>query len=269
MIILEMVLGLLALLWCLGTFIVWYTQDKSIFVGNGAVFGEHAELTALGGKAMRSERDGQSLRWYWIEAQNPKAVLLLFHGNRDGAFERLDFARALVPAQVTVALAEYPGYGGEKGPTHEWAVLRNSLAVYDEIEARCPALPLFLMGESLGTGPATYVASLRRPKALLLSTPYTSMASVAKYRYPWMPIHALIRHPLKAWLWAPHVTSPVLILHGTMDKTVPYSMGQEQARRFKRVKNFVTIEGAAHSNLRQMNQGQFWTACKDFIAQHC
>lgn len=268
MIILEILLGLLAVLWCVGTFLVWYTQDESIFVGNGRAFGQHPELDTLGGKALSAEREGQRLRWYWFEAKEPKAVLLLFHGNRDGAFERLDFAKALVPAGVSVALAEFPGYGGEKGPTNEWAVLRNSLAVYDEIEAVQGSLPLFLMGESLGTGPATFVASRRKPTALLLSTPYTSMASVAKYRYPWMPIHSLIRHPIKAELWAPHVRCPVLILHGTLDRTVPYFLGQAEARRFKNVERFVTIEGAVHSNLRSMNQGQFWEACKEFITRH-
>lgn len=265
---LQILFGLLALLWCIGTFIVWYTQDEAIFVGNGRAFGEHPEIAELGGKAVTAEREGQKLRYYWFEAKDAKAVLLLFHGNRDGAFERLDFAKALLPSGVSVALLEFPGYGGEPVPTNEWAVLRNSLAAYDEIEARCGKLPFFLMGESMGTGPATFVAARRKCRAMLLSTPYTSMASVAKYRYPWMPIHQLIRHPIKSLLWAPHVSCPVLILHGTLDKTVPYFLGQAQARRFKHVEQFVTIEGAGHSNLRQLNGGQFWTACREFIARH-
>jgi alpha-beta hydrolase superfamily lysophospholipase len=265
----EIILAVLALLWTIGTFVVWKTQNENIFPGDGAVFGEHPEVLAMGGTTERASRDGQDLRWYWIEAKNPKAILLLFHGNRDGAFERLDFAKALVPQNVSVALAEYPGYGGEAGPTNEWAVLRNALAIYDEIETRCGTLPVFLMGESLGTGPATYVSSLRRPRGLLLSTPYTSMASVAKFRYPWMPIHTLIRHPIKAMYWAPHVHCPVLVLHGTLDKTVPYSLGQAEAKLFRHLEHFEIVEGAGHSNLREVNQGQFWMACIKFIQAHC
>src|SRR5258708_40205937 len=117
------------------------------------------------------------------------------------------------------------------------------------------------MGESLGTGPATYAAYLRAPRALILSTPYTSMADVAKYRYPWVPIHSLIRHPIKSKLWAPHVQCPVLILHGTADKTVPYALGQAEALHFSTLEAFVTVEGAGHNNLRSAQQGLFWRAC--------
>ena len=48
-----------------------------------------------------------------------------------------------------------------------------------------------------------------------------------------MPIHQLIRHPIKSMLWAPHAPCPVLILHGTLDKTVPYFLGQARAGALK------------------------------------
>ena len=267
-IVLEIIFGLAALIWCAGSFMVWYTQDRNIFVGDGAPFAQHPEVTALGGEALQAERDGQNLRWYFFPAKDAKAVALLFHGNRDGAFERLDFVEALKPLGVSLALAEFPGYGGEPGPTNEWAVLRNALAMHDEIAARTKGLPLFVMGESLGTGPATYVASLRRLRGLILSTPYTSMADVAKFRYPWVPIHHLIRHPFKAKLWAPHVQAPVLALHVTADKTAPYAMGQAESKRFSRLDRFETVQGAGHADLRAFNHGQFWKACGEFIARH-
>jgi alpha-beta hydrolase superfamily lysophospholipase len=268
MILLEIAFGLAALAWCAGSFMVWYTQDRGIFPGDGAPFGAHPELKVLGGEALSAERDGQKLRWYFFPAEGAKAAALLFHGNRDGAFERLDFVEALKPLGVSVALAEFPGYAGEPGPTSEWAVLRNALAMHDEVAARTAGLPLFVMGESLGTGPATYVASLRRPRGLILSTPYTSMADVAKFRYPWVPIHRLIRHPFKATLWAPHVQCPVLALHGTADQTVPYAMGQAESKRFSRLERFETVEGAGHADLRGFNHGQFWKACGAFIVTH-
>src|SRR5258708_7502087 len=85
--ILEIVLGLAILGWCLSSFLVWHTQDRAIFVGDGAAFGDYPELAALGGVALRAQRDGQALRWYWIEAENAKAVLILFHGNAGGAMD--------------------------------------------------------------------------------------------------------------------------------------------------------------------------------------
>jgi pimeloyl-ACP methyl ester carboxylesterase len=175
--------------------------------------------------------------------------------------------KELLPTGVSVALIEYPGYAGDPQRLDEWHFLRSSLAAYDEIESRSK-LPLFVMGESLGTGAATYCASMRKPKGLLLSTPYTSMAAVAKHRYPWVPIFKLIRHPIYAEQWAPHVLCPVLILHGTEDKTVPYALGQAQAKNFKTLESFVTVPGAGHANLRGFPGGAFWEACRAFLLKH-
>jgi alpha-beta hydrolase superfamily lysophospholipase len=260
--------ALMLLVWSIGSFMVWHTQDSAIFVGNGAEFGENSRLLALGGKAVRAQREGQALRWYWIGAENSRATVLFFHGNYDGALERLDFAEAFKPSGISVALVEFPGYAGDSSPVGEWPLLRNSLAAFDEIRAGIGTRPLFVMGESLGTGPATYTAAMRRPRGLILSTPYTSMADVAKHRYPWVPIHTLIRHPIKAKLWAPHVQCPVLILHGTKDRTIPYSIGQAEASNFKHVESFVTIPGAGHGDLRTAQNGQFWTASIDFMLRH-
>jgi alpha-beta hydrolase superfamily lysophospholipase len=269
MIWLGILFGLLALLWCAGTYYIWLTQDEKIFPGDGQAFGETEALRALGGKVLQAQRDGQSLRWYQVGAEKSAALMLLFHGNRDGALERLAYAAHLKPLGISLALIEYPGYAGEKGPTNEWAVLRNALAAYDELETRNAKLPLFVMGESLGTGPATYVCTLRKPKGLLLSTPYSSMAAVAQHRYPWMPIRPFIRHPIDAWRWAPHVDCPVLALHGTKDETIPFKMGKKQAERFRNLETFVEIEGAGHSNLRDIGQGVFWHGISDFIKRHC
>lgn len=253
------------LIWFLGSFLVWKTQDAAIFPGTGRSFGPHPELLPLRGEAKEARHEGEVLRWYEFGANDARAALLLFHGNADGAFERLDFVEALQPWGIRVFLAEFPGYAGESGPTREWAVLHNALAIYDFLWPQFQSFPLFLMGESLGTGPATYVASLRRPKGLLLSTPYPSMADVAKSKYPWVPIHHLIRHPMKAKFWAPAVACPVLILHGNRDRTVPYRLGQAQSKNFRNLAGFETIEGARHSDIRSMRGGRFWKACLNFI----
>jgi pimeloyl-ACP methyl ester carboxylesterase len=143
--------------------------------------------------------------------------------------------------------------------------LRNALAIYDEIHALNPGLPFLLSGESLGTGPATFVAGRRDCMGLILSTPYPSMADVAAHRYPLLPVKPLTTHPVRAELWARSVDAPVFILHGSADKTIPLAMGQRQAKNFRNLMQMKVIQGAGHPDLRDHTAGLFWHEARAFV----
>jgi alpha-beta hydrolase superfamily lysophospholipase len=264
-----LLLGALALalvLWCAGSLYLYLSQESKFYPGDGAPFGGQKAILELNGKALRVEREGLALRWYEVPSSTQAlAWVLVYHGNRGGAGERADFAKELRTFGLNVALVEYPGYAGDKGETGEWPILRHALAVYDEISFKAQGLPLLLLGESLGTGPATFVASRRDCLGLVLSTPYTSMADVAAFRYPWLPVRPLTTHPVLAKAWARHVLAPVQVLHGTADRTVPYFLGKQQSGNFKNLKEFVSIEGAGHADLRSHDSGIFWKRVGAFV----
>jgi alpha-beta hydrolase superfamily lysophospholipase len=243
-----------------------YSQEALLFPGDGLPFGAFPELQLLKGQAVDTQRLGQRLRYYWVPAPGPrKAVVLLFHGNRDGARERLNYAKRLAPLGCAVLLAEFPGYAGDPRPATQDILLRNALAMVDEARELAPGAPLILYGESLGTGPATFAAMRRPPAALVLSTPWPSMVAVSKHRYPWLPIKRLLRHPFNAWRWARHIHCPVLVLHGTADETIPYTLGQAQAAHFGATPRFISIPGALHGNLRDLDPEAYWGPVAAFI----
>jgi alpha-beta hydrolase superfamily lysophospholipase len=257
--------SVLALAWCGASFYLWVAQEGKYYPGNGAPFGMLAALAAQGGSPKEGSRDGQALRYYFFPEEKPRACFIHYHGNWGGADERADYARELKGLGLNVILAEYPGYAGDKSPTGEWPILRNALALYDEVRALDPSLPFFLSGESLGTGPATFVAGRRDCLGLILSTPYPSMADVAAFRYPLLPVKPLTTHPVRAELWARSVEAPVLILHGSADKTIPLAMGRLQALNFKNLKEMRVIQGAGHPDLRNYEGGLFWKQVRAFV----
>lgn len=268
-------LAALGVFWLVGCYYLYKEQAKLLFPGDGAPFGPFDGLKAAGGEAITKTVDGQVLRYYQVLPQGsaPQAWVLLFHGNRDGASERFDFATQLCAAGYGVLLAELPGYAGDPVRASQKILLRQGLAMADEAQriARSAgsgqALPLFFFGESLGTSIATYAAMRREPKGLLLSTPFPSLAAIAKMRYPIMPIDALIIHPMPAERWAPHVRCPVFIVHGTHDTVVPYSLGQAQAKNFRTPPQFISIEGLGHSEIRDRYPDQYWGNAKAFISR--
>ena len=266
--VLSILLGVITLGWVMACVQLYLQQGRLLFPGDGQDFGGFDALHALSGEAVSVERDGQVLRYYQVPAAgglSPKGWVLHFHGNRQGARERFDFAENFSRWGYASILAEYPGYAGDPQLGSQRLLLRNGLCLADEAQRLSAGAPLFFFGESLGSAVATFAAQRRQPQGLLLSTPFSSLAAVAKARYPWMPVHQLISDPMPSKDWAPHVKCPVFIVHGQLDQTVPYAEGLVQARNFWPKPDFNSIAGPGHSDIRDLFPEQYWGSVHRFL----
>src|SRR5262245_62679558 len=93
------------------------------------------------------------------------------------------------PADWSLALVNYRGYGESDGNPSETTLFGDALAVFDALASR-PEIDrarIVLVGRSLGSGVATYVASERPVAAVVLISPYDSMTAIARRHYPWLP----------------------------------------------------------------------------------
>ena len=95
---------------------------------------------------------------------------------------------------------DYRGFPGSPGEVTEENILADGLAAFDWAAAK--GFPVVLWGRSLGSGPATYVASLRDADALLLETPFDSAVAVAADRYGFLPVGLLMpdQFPVDQWI---------------------------------------------------------------------
>ena len=115
--------------------------------------------------------------------------------------------------------------------------------------AQSKSVPLVIWGRSLGSGPATYVASQRQAAALLLETPFDSAVSVARDRYGFFPVDILMQDQYPVDRWILEVEEPVLVAHGTADKTIGYAHGARVYELAPNKAGFWRVEGAGHSDL--------------------
>lgn len=116
---------------------------------------------------------------------NAKGTIIVFHGNAGRAADREFYTRAFRPLGYRVILAEYPGYGGRPGRPGETSFLNAGREVlrlaFDEYGG-----PIYLIGESLGCGVATWLAGHAPAvvEGLILFTPWDTLASVARKMVP-------------------------------------------------------------------------------------
>ncbi len=171
-----------------------------------------------------------AVRFRFGEGSGP--VVLYFHGNASSTVMVSGYGHFLVEAGLVTVLASYPGYSGNPGAPSEAALQATAEAMERWARARWPGRPLVAWGESIGTHPASHLAGLGRADAVVLDSPFTSVADTAAKHFAFIPgVRRLVRHRmdnLAALRAMPH-SIPVLVLVTAKDPVVPVAMGERIA----------------------------------------
>lgn len=211
-------------------------------------------------------RDNKTLKSWYIPARENKPTLLYLHGNAGHIGYRMPLAREFIKSGLGLFLLEYRGYGGNKGSPTENGLYEDSETAMNYLIKQGINTPnIVVFGESLGTGVATKLASEHQFCALVLQSPFTSLTNLSRQHYPWLL--------LKPWDQfnsierIKKIHTPLLVLHGTMDRIVPYSEGLTIFQEANEPKTLKTFKGYDHNNLWS-NQG-FSDEILNFIRKYC
>jgi len=183
-----------------------------------------------------------------FKAENPKGVILYFHGNADNLSRWGTIVTYFVKRNYDVLIPDYRTYGKSKGKLSEAVFYTDAQYCYDYLLEQYPEDHITLYGRSLGTGIASKIAADNTPKQLILETPYYSIADVANHRIPMFPVSRLLKYKFPTYKYLSKVNCPITIFHGTEDRVVPYSSG-DKLRTTNKTIDFITIKGGKHNNL--------------------
>ena len=192
------------------------------------------------------ERPGGIRLRGWADRPGQPRALIYFGGNA----ETLQPARVLLAdccAGWTAYAVPYRGYGGSDGQPASDAILADALALYDEVAKRHPGQPVAVVGRSLGSGVAAWVASRRPVAKLVLVTPFDSLGKVAKVHYPWLPAGLLLRERYDSADWLRGRREPTLVLRASDDRAVPAANTDALLAALPPTTQVVAIEGSHDS----------------------
>ncbi len=71
---------------------------------------------------------------------------------------------------------------------------------------------IVVYGESIGTGVATRVAATHEVDALILESPFTSLADIARRRFPYLPIDLLLHDRFDQLSRIGRLRYPILVI---------------------------------------------------------
>jgi uncharacterized protein len=197
----------------------------------------------------------------WLLNPGKADALVYFGGNGESVEREVESFRELLPER-SVYLVPYRGYGPNAGTPSETGIEADALAVFDL--ARATHAKIAVMGRSLGTGVATYVAARRSVDKLVLVTPYDSILNIARERYGWFPVSMLLRDRYESWRNADSIMSPTLALLASGDLAIPRARSDALLAHLRSPK-VVVISNADHNNLS--NSRLYATSISDFLSK--
>jgi pimeloyl-ACP methyl ester carboxylesterase len=199
-----------------------------------------------------------------VSATN-NVTLLYFGGNAEDVLYTAESAGRFNARRMLVT--NYRGYGATPGTPSEQALFQDALAVYD-FAVKQPGVSaenIVVVGRSLGSGVASYVAANRQVLGLVLVTPYDSMAAVAQGHYPYFPVRLLLKHPFSTDQIANKIMAPVLIVAGEHDNVIPPVHAQRLFEVWAGPKQIHVLPNVGHNDIQE--HAQYYPLIGAFLSQ--
>ena len=238
--------GILLLVILLG---VYFFQHRLIFfpsvLPQEHVFGFENDVEEV----FLTSGDGAVIHALYFKADDPRGAVLYFHGNAGDLSGWGHNAQQFLEHGYSVLMPDYRGYGKSTGTLSEAALHADAHLMLEHLRQDHPLKEMVVYGRSLGTGIAVPLAEGLPLKALVLETPFTRLAHVARVHYPWLPADHLLWYRFPSDEAIAKVTAPVWIIHGTGDEVIPFKLGKRLAEVAQRQVEFIAVEGGGHNDL--------------------
>jgi len=256
---------LVALLWAVQRRLIYFPLPRDLA----------SVATALPGaeEVTFETEDGLRLGGWFLPAAGGKssgATVLVFNGNAGDRSFRAPLAAALSQAGLSVLLFDYRGFGGNTGTPSETGLRMDARAARAYLSGRGDVDPdrLVYFGESLGAAVAVALAAEQPPAALVLRSPFTSLADMGRLHYPFLPVVGfLLRDPFDSMERIRRVRCPLLIIAGEQDQVVPPAHSRRLYEAASDPKQFELIPGADHNDLELLTGSRLIDRMVRFTAQ--
>lgn len=196
-------------------------------------------------------QDGLTLISWYRAATPGMATLMVTHGNAGHIGHRVGKLAAFAEKGYGLFLVGYRGFGGNPGTPNEQGLYSDGRAGLAWLARHgVSAEHVVAYGESLGTGVAIEIASKAPVAAVVLESPYTSLADVASSHYWYMPFaSSLVPERFEARRVIGTVEAPVLMLHGKRDTIIPVRQAEELFAAANEPRELQIVPEAGHMDL--------------------
>jgi uncharacterized protein len=212
------------------------------------------------------------IEMWWLPHSDPAApTLLYYHGTFRNLYQNLPKINALREAGFAILAVEYRGWGRSTAIVpSEQTIVQDAQIAFNELQRReLRASQRFIYGHSMGSGVAVEIASrLTAPAeygALILESAFTSFPDIAtEASFLGRLVSSFNNERFASIDKIGKVQAPLLMMHGSADKTVPVQLGKKLFAAATSPKIFVEFEAGRHSDLQDADTTGYQKSLRDF-----
>ncbi|MDB6017835.1 MAG: hypothetical protein JWR19_2324 [Pedosphaera sp.] len=230
--------------------IVFLAQRRMLYHPGNESFEALTKVAEAQGFQPWQNASGQYIGWKQLsKISGPHDRILLVHGNAGSAIDRTYYAEGLGGVEACdIYLLEYPGFGARSGSPSQDSLFAAANEAMTLLEKDGP---VYLIGESLGTGVAAYLAGTHPQTiaAVLLVAPFHNMTDVAQQHMPIFPVRWLLKDKFTSASYLQNYHGPVAVVLAELDQVIPNHFGRELFDAYAGPKKVWMVPHGMHGSL--------------------
>ncbi len=228
-----------------GVLVYFYlTQDSKIFKPNYIEKREAVKVENMENISLHVNGDVVLWGVYKKADKKDTKLILYFGGNSDDATRILLHVKSL--KEFDFIAFNYRGFVKSSGKPTQKSFFSDALKIYDKYAKNRDVI---VVGRSLGTGVASYLASKRKVKGVVLITPYDSIASMGKEKYPYLPIYMLLKHKFESIKYIQNINVPIGLIEVKNDKVITKPHFDKLKSKVQNIALHVVFENTTHGEV--------------------
>jgi len=195
--------------------------------------------------------DQKKINGLLFKADSAKGLVFYLHGNAGALDTWGDIAKTYTDLHYDIFIPDYRGFGKSEGELkNEEQIYSDIQCAYDHLKLKYSENKIVIIGYSIGTGPASMLASKNSPDKLILQAPYFSLIDMMHRDFPFVP-NFLLKYKFETFAFIQKMKAPVTIFHGTADRVIYYGSSVKLSKYFKASDRLITLNGQGHNGLNE------------------
>lgn len=229
--------------------IIYSFQEKLIFHPESLPLSYTFNFDASFEEIYIEAEDKSLLNGLLFKADSTRGIIFYLHGNAGSLKRWGNIASTYTELNYDLFILDYRGFGKSQGKIEsEEQLFSDVQRAYSSITSAYANEEKIIIGYSIGTGPAAWLASQNNPDLLILQAPYYSLLDMKDNAFPLIP-DFLLKYPFETYRYIENVSTPILIFHGDKDGVINYQSSIHLSEHFKEKDQLITLKNAGHNGM--------------------